>query len=87
MDEARAVLVRLERIEGLDRESAHPSLLFAELRELVREAEEWARVDGDERAEEAVAALHFPRTWRYCSPGAARVLQRGADLENHGYPG
>ena len=57
MDEARAVLARLERIETLDRESAHPSLLLAELRELVREAEEWARIERNARADAAVAAL------------------------------
>ena len=53
MDEARAVLARLERIETLDRERADPRTLIAELRELVREAEDWARVEGDERAEAA----------------------------------
>jgi hypothetical protein len=54
MDEARAVLARLERIETLDRERADPHTLLAELRELVREAEDWARAEGDERAEAAV---------------------------------
>ena len=53
MDEARAVLARLERIETLDRERADPRTLLAELRELVREAEDWARAEGDERAEAA----------------------------------
>jgi len=53
MDEARAVLERLERIEVLDRERADPRTLIAELRELVREAEDWARAEGDERAEAA----------------------------------
>jgi hypothetical protein len=53
MDEARAVLQRLERIEVLDRERADPHALLAELRELVREAEDWARAEGDERAEAA----------------------------------
>jgi hypothetical protein len=58
VDEARAVLAvtqRLDRIEQLDREGAHPKTLLAELRELVREAEAWARAEGDpERAVEAV---------------------------------
>jgi hypothetical protein len=54
MDEARAVMQRLERIEALDRERADPRTLMAELRELVREAEDWARAEGDERAEAAV---------------------------------
>jgi hypothetical protein len=57
MDEARAVLRRLERIESLDREGAHPAALLAELHELVREAEAWARAEGDERATAAAAAL------------------------------
>jgi len=51
MDEARAVLARLDRIDALKAE------LFAELRELVREAEAWARIERDARAEAAVAAL------------------------------
>jgi hypothetical protein len=50
MDEARAVMRRLDRIEALDREGTHPQTLLAELRALVREAEAWARVEGDPRA-------------------------------------
>ena len=57
MDEARAVLRRLERIEALDREGAHPDAVLAELRELVHEAEAWAKLEGDERAATAAAAL------------------------------
>jgi hypothetical protein len=57
MDEARAVLERLERIEVLDRERADPRTLIAELRELVREAAEWADVEGDPRARAAAEAL------------------------------
>ncbi|SRR5258708_26198959 len=80
MDEARAVLTRLERIEALDREAAHPTLLLAELRELMREAEEWARIDGDERAEAAVAALGeemlAPAVKR---PDAAHLFEKSGD--------
>lgn len=54
VDEARAVIRRLDRIEALEREGAHPATLLAELRELVREAEAWVRIEGDERAEQAV---------------------------------
>jgi hypothetical protein len=54
VDEARAVIERLNRIEVLERERAHPQTLLAELRELVREAEAWARLEGDARAEQAV---------------------------------
>jgi hypothetical protein len=57
MDEARAVLRRLERIETLDREGAHPDVVLAELRELVHEAEVWAKLEGDERATTAAAIL------------------------------
>lgn len=57
MDEARAVIERLDRIETLEREGAPPETLLAELQALVREAEAWVRLDGDERAEAAVAAL------------------------------
>jgi hypothetical protein len=41
MDEARAVLVRLERIEALEREGAPPRAVLAEVRELLSEAEAW----------------------------------------------
>jgi hypothetical protein len=51
--EAARVLSRLERIEALDRERASAGRLLGELRELVREAEAWARVEGDDRAQTA----------------------------------
>ena len=57
MKEARAVLARLERIEELEREGAGVPSLLAELRELVREASEWAERERDPRAIEAAAAL------------------------------
>ena len=54
MDEARAVLARLDRIEALEREGAPPGVLLEELRGLVQEAEEWARLEGGDRAHEAI---------------------------------
>ena len=59
MDEARAVLSRLERIEELDSRQAPASVLLAELRELVSEAEAWVRVEAGPtgRAEDAVERL------------------------------
>ena len=46
MDEARAVIDRLRRIEALQREGTHPRTLLAEV-----QAETWLTVDGgDERA-------------------------------------
>jgi hypothetical protein len=57
MEEARAVLARLERIETLEREGAGVPFLLAELRLLMREATEWAEREGDPRAREAAAAL------------------------------
>jgi len=67
MDEARAVLDRLERIETLDRAGAGAPALLAELRELVREAAEWAEVEGDPEARAAAEALLVAR-----DRGAAR---------------
>ena len=50
------MLERLERIEALDRAAAAP----AELRALVREAEEWVRAEGGDRdAERAAARLRL----------------------------
>jgi hypothetical protein len=57
MEEARAVMARLERIETLEREGAGVPSLLAELRELIREAGEWAERERDPRAWEAVATL------------------------------
>jgi hypothetical protein len=64
MDEARAVIERLERIEALECGGAPPAAVLEELRGLVRAAEAWARLEGDERAAAAVdlcdAALSQP---------------------------
>jgi hypothetical protein len=57
MDEARAVLQRLERIEALDREGAGRAVLLAELRALLDEAEAWSRSEGGEAGERAVDGL------------------------------
>ena len=45
MEEARAVLARLERIEALDRDGPPAEVMLDELRELVAEAEAWARAE------------------------------------------
>jgi hypothetical protein len=55
MDEARAVIDRLERVDVLERTGAPPGALLDELRGLVRDAETWARLEGDARARAAVA--------------------------------
>jgi hypothetical protein len=57
MDEAEKVLERLRRIRELDEGAAAPSRLLDELRELVGEAESWARAEGDARARAAVLRL------------------------------
>jgi hypothetical protein len=56
MDEARAVIHRLERIEALEREGAGPKQLLAEVRELLREGEAWieAEREGTDLAAEAL---------------------------------
>jgi len=56
MDEARAVVRRLRRIEALDRARAPAGSLLAEVRELLTEAEAWVRAEpgGTESAEEAL---------------------------------
>jgi hypothetical protein len=41
---------RLDRIDALEREGATAPALLAELRELVHEAEAWARLERDVRA-------------------------------------
>jgi hypothetical protein len=57
MDEARAVLARLERIEALERACSPAAVVLAEVRALLVEAEEWVRAEhgGTERAAAALA--------------------------------
>jgi len=47
MDEARAVMHRLERIKALEQEGAGPKQLLAEVRELLREGEAWLETERD----------------------------------------
>lgn len=56
MDEARRVIARLGRIEALRAAGAEPRTLLSELRELVREGQEWASAEG-QAAGAARAAL------------------------------
>jgi hypothetical protein len=57
VEEARRVIERLARIEALDRATADPAELLAEVRGLLRDAEAWVRVEGGETGEEAVERL------------------------------
>jgi hypothetical protein len=57
MEESRAVLERLERIEALDRAGAEPAELIAELRALVEEASAWSGAEGGDAGERAVGDL------------------------------
>ena len=57
MDESRAVLERLERIEALDRRGADSRELVAELRALLVAAEAWSRREGGDAGASAVEDL------------------------------
>jgi hypothetical protein len=57
VDESRAILERLERIETLDRRGASSAAILGELRALLGEAEAWSRAEGGEDAKRAVDAL------------------------------
>lgn len=57
MDESRAVLERLERIEALDRAGASVRELVPELRALLEEATEWSRAEGGDAAARALGDL------------------------------
>ena len=57
MDESRAILERLERIEALDRADATVVELVDELRALLVEAEAWSRAEGGEEGARAVQEL------------------------------
>ena len=60
MDEARAVLRRLSRIEALEREGAPARSLLAEVHALLEEAEVWVASErgGTEAAEAALERCH-----------------------------
>ena len=51
------MIERLERIDALDRATASPVELLAELRGLLHDAEAWVRVEGGDAADEAVIRL------------------------------
>jgi len=57
MDESRAVLERLERIEALERAGAGRGVLLPELRSLLEEAEAWSSTEGGDAGEAAVDNL------------------------------
>jgi hypothetical protein len=57
MEEARAVLQRLERIEALDRAGADRPTLLHELRGLLMEAEAWSQAEGGDAGAHAVDNL------------------------------
>jgi len=56
VDEARAVLARLERIEALERAGTPAGALLDEVRALLAEAEAWVRAEpgGTEAASDAI---------------------------------
>ena len=51
------MIERLDRIDALDRATASPAELLAELRGLLHDAEAWVRVEGGDDADEAVIRL------------------------------
>jgi hypothetical protein len=57
MDEARAVLARLARIERLERAGAGRGELLEELRGLLADAEAWSSREGGDAGERAVEDL------------------------------
>jgi hypothetical protein len=57
-DEAARVARRLQRIESLDRQRAPAGELLSELRELVHEAEAWARHNAGAGPPEILEEVH-----------------------------
>jgi hypothetical protein len=54
VEKARAVLERLDRIDGLREDEAPAAVLLEEVRALLGEAEEWVREEPSERAVDAL---------------------------------
>ena len=61
MDEARALLARLDRIDDLDQRGAPPGALLAEVRVLLAEADEWLAVEAAETGRAAAALARCRR--------------------------
>jgi hypothetical protein len=57
MEEAQAILDRLDRVERLRRAGAPAARQLEELRLLLGEAEAWSRAEGGDGGERAVARL------------------------------
>jgi len=57
MEEALRVIDRLARIQALDRATADPFVMLAEVCKLLCDAEAWVRVEGSSAADEAVIRL------------------------------
>jgi hypothetical protein len=77
MDEARAVLHRLERIEALEREGASARSLLAEVHALLEEAEAWvgAERDGTDLAEHALRRCRDAADTRGVKQWAAEAVR------------
>ena len=76
MDEARAVLHRLERIEALEREGASARSLLAEVHALLEEAETWVRAerDGTDLADHALRRCRDAMGTRGAEPPAVDAV-------------
>lgn len=59
MEESRAILERLKRIEALDRTGADAGAIVRELRALLDEAVAWSRAEGGDAAARAVEDLQL----------------------------
>jgi hypothetical protein len=84
MDVVDQVLRRLERIEALDRGRDGTQALLDELRQLVGEAEAWARLEGDQRAQAAVDKLRAVGSTEAPSSGDAGLAGAGAERSQAG---
>jgi len=76
MEEARAVLHRLERIETLEREGAPARSLLAEVHALLAEVEAWVATerDGTDLAEQALRRCRDAVASRGGEAQAAKVV-------------
>ena len=73
MEEARAVLRRLDRIETLERREAPAGVVLDELRGLLRDAEAWLRAEREPL--EAVEAVDGCRRALDAPSGEAMLLE------------
>jgi hypothetical protein len=80
VDEARAVLARLDRIDALERDHAPAGVLLAEVRALLSEAEVWVRAERNGTEDAQLVLADARERLARPGPGVERPPARGEPI-------